>query len=111
MSEEKMKIFWKTILKMTLKVQNTRFSWLEWVVNKSLNQAAKNPCDKLWKNFLSIFRDWKVHSRVSREGCRETLWVKLVTGASTCESVTKLSHENTKNLESCQNFWVAKASE
>ena len=97
MNEGKMKSFWKTALKMTLKVQNTCFLRLEWVASKSPSQAAKNPCYKFWKICLSVFRDWKVHPRVSRE----PFWVKLVTGASTREQVTKLSRENAKNPD----FW------
>ena len=55
----------KISLKITPIVQNTRFSQLELVANKSLKQAAKNPCDKILKN-LSVF---------------------FVTGSSTSESI------------------------
>ena len=79
--------------KTVLKAQNMQFSRLKWVVNKSPDQVAKNPWDKIWKIYLSIFRDWKVHLRGSCEGSRKTFWVHLVIGASTREQVAKLSHE------------------
>ena len=44
---------------------------------------------KIWKIFLSVFRDWKVYLRVSRELSRENLWVNLATGPSTREQVAK----------------------
>ena len=97
----KNKEFLKTALKITLKAQNTHFSRLEWVANKSPSQAAKNPCDKFWKICLNVFHNLKVHLWVSREGSREPFWVRLATGASTREQVAKLSRENAKNLD----FW------
>ena len=39
--------------------------------------------------FLSVFCDWKVYPRVSRELRRENLWVNLATGPSTREQVAK----------------------
>ena len=63
----KNEIFLKTTLKINLKMQNMRFSRLEWVTNKSPSQVAKNPFDKFWKICLSVFCDWKVHSRGSHE--------------------------------------------
>ena len=86
--------FLKTALKITLIVQNTCISRLEWVANKLPSQVAKNPCDKFWKICLSIFRDWKVHSQVSHKRSRETFWVKLMTRASTHKLVAKVSCEN-----------------
>ena len=41
-------------------------------IGMSREQVAKNPCDKIFKICLSVFRDWKVHSRVSRKGSRKT---------------------------------------
>ena len=38
-------------------------------------QIAKNPYEKFWEIFLTVFRDWEVHSQLSREGNRETVWV------------------------------------
>ena len=62
----------KSILKTVLKAQNTQFLRLKWVANKSPNQVAKNPWDKIWKICLSVFRNWKVHLQGSREGSHET---------------------------------------
>ena len=44
---------------------------------------------KIWKILLSVFRNWKVYPRVSREMSRENLWVTLATGPSTREQVAK----------------------
>ena len=44
---------------------------------------------KFEKKFLSVFRDWKVYPRVSRELSRENLCVTLATGPSTREQVAK----------------------
>ena len=69
----KMKRFWKLYRKKKkLRAQDTHFSWLKWVVNKSPYQVAKNPYDKIWKFFLSVFREWKVHPQGSREGSSKT---------------------------------------
>ena len=53
-------------------------------------QATKTLKDKILKNFLSVFRDWKVYPRGSRELSRENLCVTLVTGPSTREQVAKI---------------------
>ena len=45
---------------------------------------------KIWKIFLSVFRDWKVYSRGSRKLSRENLWVTLATRPSTREKVAKI---------------------
>ena len=52
-------------------------------------KPPKHSRTKLWKNFLSVFRDWKVYPRVSRELSSENLWVNLATGPSTREQVAK----------------------
>ena len=44
---------------------------------------------KFWKNFLSVFRNWKSHLRGSRELSCENLCVPLATGPSTREQVAK----------------------
>ena len=80
----------KTILKTTFTVQNTRFSRLKWVANKTLGQATKTLKDKILKNFISVFRDWKVYPWGSRELSRENLCVTLTTGPSTREQVAKI---------------------
>ena len=45
---------------------------------------------KVSKNFLSVFCDWKFHSRVGRELSRENLYVLFATGPSTHEQVAKI---------------------
>ena len=52
-------------------------------------KPPKHSSTKIWKIFLSVFRDWKVYLRVSRELSRENLWVTLATGPSTHEQVAK----------------------
>ena len=52
-------------------------------------KPPKHSRTKIWQILLSVFRDWKVYSRVSRELSRENLWVNLATGPSTCEQVAK----------------------
>ena len=69
---------------------NTRFSRLKWVANKLPGQAAKTHKDKILKNFLSVFHDWKIYPRESRELRRENLWVTLAIGPSTHEQVAKI---------------------
>ena len=70
---------------------NTRFSRLKWVANKSPSLATKTLKDKIVKNFLSVFRDWKVYLRGSRELSRENFCVPLATGPFTHEQVTKIN--------------------
>ena len=87
--EGKLKKFWKTVLKM----QNTHFSRLKWVANKSLGQAAKSSCQNTQRQncekfskcfsrleglparesraeprkFLCTSCDWTIHSRTSHQ--------------------------------------------
>ena len=87
--EGKLKKFWKTVLKM----QNTHFSRLKWVANKSLGQAAKSSCQNTQRQNCEKFskcfsrleglpvreswaeprkslcnpRDWTFHPRTSRQ--------------------------------------------
>ena len=69
---------WK-VLKIILKAQNMHFSQLNQVANKSLSQATKHLRDKIFekflKNFLSVFRDWKVHPQGSYKGSRENFCI------------------------------------
>ena len=81
---------WKD-LKTDFKIQNTRFSRLKWVANKSPELAAKTLKDKIVKNFLSVFRNWKVYPRESRELSHENLYVTLATGPFTREQVAKIN--------------------
>ena len=53
-------------------------------------KPPKHSKTKFWKNFLSVFRDWKVYPWGSRELSRENLWVTLATGPSTREQVAKI---------------------
>ena len=81
----------KKILKTLFETQNTRFSRLKWVANKSPGLAAKTLKDKIVKNFLSVFRDWKVYPRGSRELSHENLCVPLATGPFTRKQVAKIN--------------------
>ena len=74
-----------------------RFSQLRQVICKSPGPTTRTLKRKLWKNFLSVFRNWKFHSRESRELSRENLYVPLATGPSTREQVVNLSHEKHEN--------------
>ena len=77
------------VLKTVFEMQNTHFSRLGWVSNKSSGQATKTLKDKIEKEFLSVFCDWKVYPWESRELSHENLCVPLATGPFTCEQVTK----------------------
>ena len=72
-------------------MQNMRFLQLKWVTNKSPGLATKTLKDKIEKNFLSVFRNWKVYSRGSHELSRENLCVPLATGPFTREQVAKIN--------------------
>ena len=72
-------------------MQNTLFSRLKWVANKSPGLAAKTLKDKIVKNFLSVFRDWKVYPRGSHELSRKNLCVTLATGPFTHEQIAKIN--------------------
>ena len=72
-------------------MQNTRFSRLKWVTNKSPELAAKTLKDKIVKNFLSVFHDWKVYSLESRKLSHKNLCVPLTIGPFTCEQVAKIN--------------------
>ena len=63
----------------------------DWIKSPHSRQLKppKHSRTKIWKIFLSVFRDWKVYPRVSRELSRENLWVNLATGPSTREQVAK----------------------
>ena len=86
-SREKLKKFKETIFE----TQNTHFSRLKQVANKSLGQAAKTLKVKIVKNFLSVFCDWKVYPLESRKLSRENLYVTLATGPFTHEQVAKIN--------------------
>ena len=52
-------------------------------------KPPKHLKSKFWKNFVSVFRDWKVYLWGSCELSRENLWVNLATRPSTREQVAK----------------------
>ena len=55
------------------------------------DKLSKHLKKKLWKNFLSVFRDSKVYSRVSCELSRENFCVPLAIGPFTREQVAKIN--------------------
>ena len=85
------KILKKKIKKTLFETQNTRFSRLKWIANKSPGLAAKSLKDKIVKKFLSVFRDWKVYPRGSCELSHENLYVPLTTGPFTRKQVAKIN--------------------
>ena len=93
-SEQSQKFEWKTekVLKTVFKTQNIHFLRLKWVANKSPGLATKTLKDKIMKKkFLSVFRDWKVYPRGSRELSCENLCVPLTTEPFTCKQVAKIN--------------------
>ena len=52
------KKFWKTVRFLTLFLQNTHFSWLNWLANESPSELLKTLKPRFWKKFLSLFHDW-----------------------------------------------------
>ena len=52
-------------------------------------KPPKHSKSKLWKNFLSVFRNWKVYPRGSRELSHENICVPLAIGPFTREQVAK----------------------
>ena len=74
------------MLKTVFETQNTRFSRLKQVARASRQNTQSQNCEK---NFLSVFRDWKVYPRGSRELSRENLYVPLAIGPFTREQVAK----------------------
>ena len=75
----------------------------DWIKSRSSHQGQppEHLKENFWKNFLSVFRDWKFHSRESRELSHENLYVPLATGPSTREQITNLSREKHEKLD----FW------
>ena len=70
----------------------TRIFW-DWGESPTSRQGKppKHSKTKLWKNFLSVFRDWKVYPRGSRELSCKNLYVPLATGPFTHEQVAKIN--------------------
>ena len=59
--------------------------------NESPGLAAKTLKDKILKKISSVFRDWKVYPRGSRELSRENLCATLATGPFTREQFAKIN--------------------
>ena len=74
-----------------------------WIKSRDSRQGQlpEHLKEKLLKNFLSVFLDWKFHSLESRELSRENLCVPLAIGPSTREQVANLSREKHET----SNFW------
>ena len=68
----------------------TRVFW-NWSESPTSREIKPPKYSKIefWKNFLSIFRDWKVYPRESRELSCENPWVTLATGPSIHKQVAK----------------------
>ena len=54
-------------------------------------KPPKHSKSKLWKKFLSVFRNWKVYPRGSCELSRENLCVPFAIGPFTHEQVAKIN--------------------
>ena len=79
---EKLKKFLKNYLR------NTKHAFF--VIETSHQDTRQNTSSqKIWKNLLSVFRDWKSHLQGSRELTRENLYVPLATKPFTREQVVK----------------------
>ena len=71
-------------------------------------KPPKHSKSKLWKNFLSVFRDWKVYPRGSRKLSRENLCVPLVTRPFTREQVAKPTRELTVVACDLDGPWLSR---
>ena len=72
----------KKVLKTVFEMQNTRFLQLKQVARVTRQNTSSL---RIWKNLLSVFRNWKSYSRGSRELSYENLCVRLTTGPFTRE--------------------------
>ena len=99
---------WKNLKKLSLKCKIRVFC--EWSESPTSRQGKppKHSKIKLWKNFLSVFCDWKVYLRGSRELSCENLCVPLATGPFTRKQIAKI---NTRT-RSCSMWlgWLATES-
>ena len=70
-----------------------------WIKSRASRQdhPPEHLKENFWKNFLSVFHDWKFHSRESHELSRENLCVPLAIEPSTGEQVANLSREKHEN--------------
>ena len=67
--------FWKHVWFLTLFLQNTRFSQLNWLVDESPSESPKSLEPRFLKISLSLFRDWDLHSPVSHESLWMNSWL------------------------------------
>ena len=82
---------WKSFKKLSLKRKTRVFrDWNKSSISRQV-KPSKHSKSQLWKNFLSVFRDWKVYPRGSHELSHENLCVTLANGPFTCEKVTKIN--------------------
>ena len=92
-AEGKNEKFLKTILKITLNMENTRFSQLSQVARKSPRPVTRTFKTKILKNLSKCFSRLEVlPARESRGKPRKSL-SPLATGPSTREQVARLSRE------------------
>ena len=85
---EKLKFFLK---KLSLNRKTRVFHDWNKLPTSRQGKPPKHLKSKLWKKFLSVFREWKVYLRGSRELSRKNLCVPLATRPFTCKQVTKIN--------------------
>ena len=77
-------------LKLVLKCKTRVFcDWYKSPISRQ-DTRQNTSSQKIWKNLLSVFHDWKSHSRGSCELSRENLCVPLTTGLFTRKQVAKI---------------------
>ena len=81
----------KNLKKLSLKRKTRIFcDWSESPTSRH-GKPPKHSKTKLWKNFLSVFCNWKVYPRGSRKQNHENLCVPLATRPFTREQVAKIN--------------------
>ena len=107
MQEGKMKIFFEINFENNPQYAKHAIFATEWVATKSPVQAAKTLKDKRLKIFLSVFRDWKVYPRESRELSLANKSPNMTReGATESRDLTypRLSRQNRAKLGFLKNF-------
>ena len=84
------KIRWKNLKSYKKCLRNAKYAFFATETSHQ-GKPPKHSKTKLWKKFLSVFRDWKVYPRGSRELSRENLCVPLTIGPFTHEQVAKIN--------------------
>ena len=82
--------FLRKVLKLSSSCKTRDFRDLGKLPESRQDYLPKHFKLKIWKILLSVFCDWKVYSRESRELSRENLCIPLATGPSTREQVAKI---------------------